>query len=365
MDYGFEMGGPIVKDKAWFWGSASKMDLKQKDLAGNPARTTIKSYAFKSAWQATPAIRPSFTFFRSSGGPRALGLSPARPPETALIIDAPISLYKVQSDSCRRRPVPQARRSSSTPARTTRPPAASTRTWCSTRAACGRAPPSTAPRSGRRAGGRRRSWFKATRVQVRLLVSKQPITSSSKIVSDGQKVWTSASAASPGRRHARPGERDWKSDTTGHFGSAWVGDTLVFDRATVNLALRFDREHRLDQRGHRPAVPTSRCCPRHAPGIDAALKYSTLSRASASRTRSTRTAGLWWRQLRHALEPAQDPRRRASRASPTRASTTSRSTPTTTGWRSVRSSRRAHRLLRLDPSKPGPPPRASTESTPT
>ncbi len=282
MDYGFEMGGPIVKDKAWFWGSASKMDLKQKDLAGNPARTTIKSYAFKSAWQATPAIRPSFTFFRSSGGPRALGLSPARPPETALIIDAPISLYKVQSDFVLAKNLFLTARLSKFNASQNYTPAGgidknvvldSSGVWSgSFFYGTSERPQTAAVVDG--------SWFKGKHeFKFGFSYRSTPITSSSKIASDGQKIWTFrlGSFAQDGAMLGQV-KRDWKSDTTGHFGSAWVGDTLVFNRATVNLALRFDRSTGSINEVTVPAVPNESLLPSvTAPGIDAALKYNTLS----------------------------------------------------------------------------------------
>ena len=359
MDYGFELGGPIVKDKAWFWGSASKMDLKQKDLAGNPARTTIKSYAFKSAWQATPAIRPSFTFFRSSGGPRALGLSPARPPETALIIDAPISLYKVQSDFVLAKNLFLTARVSKFNASQNYTPAGgidknvvldSSGVWSgSFFYGTSERPQTAAVVDG--------SWFKGKHeFKFGFSYRSTPITSSSKIASDGQKIWTFrlGSFAQDGAMLGQV-KRDWKSDTTGHFGSAWVGDTLVFNRATVNLALRFDRSTGSINEVTVPAVPNESLLPSvTAPGIDAALKYNTLSpRIGVSYALDENRKTLVRASYGMLSEPAQDPRRPRALGHHLlgRLLLRDRRQPRRHGA-AFRVPGRAHRLLRLRPVEP-------------
>src|SRR5262245_41839320 len=47
MDFGAEIGGPLAKDKVWFWGSAAKNDIKNITIAGNPDNTQLLDYNAK------------------------------------------------------------------------------------------------------------------------------------------------------------------------------------------------------------------------------------------------------------------------------------------------------------------------------
>ena len=53
-DYGFDLGGPIVRDRAWVWGSWTKQDIRLIRSAGNILdRTILKTYNIKGNWQAS------------------------------------------------------------------------------------------------------------------------------------------------------------------------------------------------------------------------------------------------------------------------------------------------------------------------
>jgi hypothetical protein len=53
-DVGIELGGPIVKDKAWIWGSIANQDIRLVRAAGNLIdRTLLKTYNIKGSYQAT------------------------------------------------------------------------------------------------------------------------------------------------------------------------------------------------------------------------------------------------------------------------------------------------------------------------
>lgn len=51
-DYGFEIGGPVVKDKLWFWGSYARNDIRVKRLNQTQDRTILVDYNGKLTWQA-------------------------------------------------------------------------------------------------------------------------------------------------------------------------------------------------------------------------------------------------------------------------------------------------------------------------
>jgi hypothetical protein len=53
-DYGFDLGGPILRDRAWVWGSWTKQDIRLIRSAGALLdRTILKTYNVKGTWQAT------------------------------------------------------------------------------------------------------------------------------------------------------------------------------------------------------------------------------------------------------------------------------------------------------------------------
>ncbi|HEV7501411.1 MAG TPA: carboxypeptidase regulatory-like domain-containing protein, partial [Vicinamibacteria bacterium] len=54
-DYSFDLGGPIVKDKLWFYGSYGRNDIRVKRLTQSFDKTLLKNYSAKVNWQATSA----------------------------------------------------------------------------------------------------------------------------------------------------------------------------------------------------------------------------------------------------------------------------------------------------------------------
>lgn len=54
-DWGVEAGGPIIRDRAWFFGSFSKQDVRLVRRAGDLIdRTILDTYHVKGNWQVTP-----------------------------------------------------------------------------------------------------------------------------------------------------------------------------------------------------------------------------------------------------------------------------------------------------------------------
>jgi hypothetical protein len=88
-DYGFDLGGPIVKDKAWFYGSYSIQDVRLVRRAGALVdRTKLKNPTVKVNWQATKQDNLSFLYF--DGIKVKEGRSPG---VTGILFDAPSATY--------------------------------------------------------------------------------------------------------------------------------------------------------------------------------------------------------------------------------------------------------------------------------
>ena len=88
-DYGFDIGGPIVKNHAWFYGSYSIQDIRLVRHAGQLIdRTQLKNPTAKLNWQATSKDMISFLYF--DGFKIKNGRSPGI---AGILFDAPTATY--------------------------------------------------------------------------------------------------------------------------------------------------------------------------------------------------------------------------------------------------------------------------------
>jgi hypothetical protein len=93
-DMGFEVGGPVLKDHAWAWGSIGKTDVRLLTLANTPDKTLLKDYSFKGTGQFNNDIRGNFTYYRGAKLKYGRSASPTRPPETTVDQGGPTQVYK-------------------------------------------------------------------------------------------------------------------------------------------------------------------------------------------------------------------------------------------------------------------------------
>ena len=75
-DWGFDIGGPIVKDRLWFWGSYGNNDIKIVRLTQTTDETFLKNTNAKINWSATQKDQVSFFYF--NGAKEKLGRSPGQ-----------------------------------------------------------------------------------------------------------------------------------------------------------------------------------------------------------------------------------------------------------------------------------------------
>jgi hypothetical protein len=80
-DWGFDIGGPVLKDKIWFWGSYGKNDIGIVRLAQTGDDTILKNTNLKINWEATRNDQFSFFFF--NGAKEKLGRDPGQAANSA------------------------------------------------------------------------------------------------------------------------------------------------------------------------------------------------------------------------------------------------------------------------------------------
>jgi hypothetical protein len=89
-DFGFDLGGPIIKDKLWFYGTWGRQQVNIITLNGNPDQTRLTSYNAKLNWQATANTMVSGFWF--DGKKEKFGRSPGVNSATGLN-ETPDSLW--------------------------------------------------------------------------------------------------------------------------------------------------------------------------------------------------------------------------------------------------------------------------------
>jgi hypothetical protein len=81
-DYGFEVGGPLIKDRMWAWGSLGETDIRLRTLIDTADRTTLTNRALKVQGQVTDGVRLGFNHFNGAKVKLGRNASPTRPDET-------------------------------------------------------------------------------------------------------------------------------------------------------------------------------------------------------------------------------------------------------------------------------------------
>jgi hypothetical protein len=106
-DYGFDIGGPIVRNKAWFWGAAGLNDIAVgvvgfTNPGGDPNNpddlfsdiTNLKTYNAKLQYQWDRTNKSTFLYFFNDKVRNARGAAPNMPPETTFRQTAPVHNIK-------------------------------------------------------------------------------------------------------------------------------------------------------------------------------------------------------------------------------------------------------------------------------
>jgi hypothetical protein len=98
LDAGGDIGGPVIKDKWWFWGAYGKTDVRILKLAGAKDRTLLKNVSFKTQAQVTNPLRVSFTYFNANKLKWGRSAGSTRPQETTYDQTGPNDFYKGEAN---------------------------------------------------------------------------------------------------------------------------------------------------------------------------------------------------------------------------------------------------------------------------
>jgi hypothetical protein len=80
-DYGFQAGGPILKDKMWFWLGYGVQDIRLLSIDGYPQNTKIESVNGKMNFQLSRKDRGELAFIYNDKSVFSRYVGPRRPPE--------------------------------------------------------------------------------------------------------------------------------------------------------------------------------------------------------------------------------------------------------------------------------------------
>jgi hypothetical protein len=263
-DYGFELGGPVWKDRVWAWGAYGKTDVTLLTLANTPDQTILDNRSFKATAQLSNAIRGGFTFFRGDKLKYGRNAGPLRPPETSWNQSGPTSLYKGEGNFVFGNNVFMTARFATVDGGFALTPQGGLET----------------PYYVDDGGVNRGSFYHYETVRPQKNVSADAnffrgrhevkfgfgykiadVTSTSLI--PGQNGIPGVNGIVTYHNGyptmiAEVGVWNDNTDTTGRYANAYIGDTVTWDRTTLNVGVRWDRQsssvNPLSQRGN-PILP--------------------------------------------------------------------------------------------------------------
>jgi hypothetical protein len=98
-DYGFELGGPVFKDRLWAWGALGKTDVTLLTLTGASDQTILDNRALKINGQATNNLRGTYSYFLGDKKKYGRNAGPTRPQETSWNQTGPSPVHKAEGNA--------------------------------------------------------------------------------------------------------------------------------------------------------------------------------------------------------------------------------------------------------------------------
>jgi carboxypeptidase family protein len=102
-DYGFDLGGPLLKDAIWIWGAFSRMHSNLLALDGSPDSTLLASRALKVDGKWKPEVRLSMAYYFNEKDEDGRDAGPTRTRETTWQQAGPSRYFKGEGNFSTRR----------------------------------------------------------------------------------------------------------------------------------------------------------------------------------------------------------------------------------------------------------------------
>jgi len=93
-DYGFDLGGPLLKDQIFIWGTMGRTKIDLLTLNGLATNTSFDNVAFKAEGRLNNAVRGNFAFYENAKDQDGRDAGPTRPIETTWSQSGPTRYYK-------------------------------------------------------------------------------------------------------------------------------------------------------------------------------------------------------------------------------------------------------------------------------
>jgi Carboxypeptidase regulatory-like domain/TonB-dependent Receptor Plug Domain len=95
-DYGAELGGPLVKDKLWLWGAYGRDQIDKRTSAGYPNNVLLENINAKLNAQLIPSNTFSTVYQWANKTQLFAGVGPLVTPEASLNQSGPSKIYKIE-----------------------------------------------------------------------------------------------------------------------------------------------------------------------------------------------------------------------------------------------------------------------------
>jgi len=93
---GFEIGGPIIKDRFWYWGAFNQNTIDNQVVSGASDKTRLENLSFKLHGNITSSTRVTAFYTNGDKQKEGRGAGNSRAPETTWNQEGPTPIYKFE-----------------------------------------------------------------------------------------------------------------------------------------------------------------------------------------------------------------------------------------------------------------------------
>src|SRR6202022_3720974 len=97
-DYGLEVGGPILKDRLWLWGSYGRQQIDLLTVTSFPDKTTLEDVNAKLNLQVFSNNALTGFYLRGEKPKQGWRRGAARAPERKVAQSGPTALFKIEDN---------------------------------------------------------------------------------------------------------------------------------------------------------------------------------------------------------------------------------------------------------------------------